>query len=106
MTRRLTFFFSSRRRHTRLQGDWSADVCSSDLLCQRGARCQVHTQPDEKQELAHQATPEPRLRSTSSCDPPRCTEQAEASLTPCKKPRTQDGPDDERAKNNPNRGIR
>src|SRR5256885_9492838 len=29
--RRLLFFFSSRRRHTRLQGDWSSDVCSSDL---------------------------------------------------------------------------
>src|SRR5256885_632205 len=26
----LNFFFSSRRRHTRLQGDWSSDVCSSD----------------------------------------------------------------------------
>src|SRR5256885_10217573 len=25
-------FFSSRRRHTRLQGDWSSDVCSSDLF--------------------------------------------------------------------------
>src|SRR6516162_5907529 len=25
------FVFSSRRRHTRLQGDWSSDVCSSDL---------------------------------------------------------------------------
>src|ERR687897_868405 len=25
------FFFSSRRRHTRLQGDWSSDVCSSNL---------------------------------------------------------------------------
>src|SRR5256885_3467434 len=25
------FFFSSRRRHTRLQGDWSSDVYSSDL---------------------------------------------------------------------------
>src|SRR5256885_9527686 len=25
------FFFSRRRRHTRLQGDWSSDVCSSDL---------------------------------------------------------------------------
>src|SRR5205807_7700318 len=24
-------FFSSRRRHTRLQGDWSSDVCYSDL---------------------------------------------------------------------------
>src|SRR5574337_1339386 len=34
------FFFSSRRLHTRLSGDWSSDVCSSDLksllfLCKR-----------------------------------------------------------------------
>ena len=27
----LGFFFSSRRRHTRYIGDWSSDVCSSDL---------------------------------------------------------------------------
>src|SRR5437879_11120598 len=27
----LLFFFSSRRRHTRYIGDWSSDVCSSDL---------------------------------------------------------------------------
>src|SRR6267154_4460808 len=27
----LIFFFSSRRRHTRWTGDWSSDVCSSDL---------------------------------------------------------------------------
>src|SRR5207248_8743071 len=26
------FFFSSRRRHTRSYGDWSSDVCSSDLV--------------------------------------------------------------------------
>src|SRR2546426_7173832 len=32
------FFFSSRRRHTRLQGDWSSDVCSSDLLRDRFLR--------------------------------------------------------------------
>src|SRR5437763_16590974 len=30
------FFFSSRRRHTRYIGDWSSDVCSSDLGCQLG----------------------------------------------------------------------
>src|SRR5438270_12194378 len=36
------FFFSSRRRHTRFDCDWSSDVCSSDLsrrgfhLCQPG----------------------------------------------------------------------
>src|SRR5215210_565957 len=28
----LFFFFSSRRRHTRYIGDWSSDVCSSDLF--------------------------------------------------------------------------
>src|SRR2546430_11481002 len=27
------FFFSSRRRHTRFDCDWSSDVCSSDLDC-------------------------------------------------------------------------
>src|SRR2546430_12309179 len=29
--RALVFFFSSRRRHTRFDCDWSSDVCSSDL---------------------------------------------------------------------------
>src|SRR5256885_8145445 len=32
-----TFFFSSRRRHTRLQ-DWSSDVCSSDLFAPGSGR--------------------------------------------------------------------
>src|SRR6267154_5385650 len=31
------FFFSSRRRHTRWTGDWSSDVCSSDLTNVRAA---------------------------------------------------------------------
>src|SRR5690348_3643294 len=35
------FFFSSRRRHTRWTGDWSSDVCSSDL--DRGNRCNMRT---------------------------------------------------------------
>src|SRR5256886_16837897 len=29
------FFFSSRRRHTRFDCDWSSDVCSSDLYVAR-----------------------------------------------------------------------
>src|SRR5438445_9998355 len=40
-----TFFFSSRRRHTKYWRDWSSDVCSSDLdaeadrfLLENGAR--------------------------------------------------------------------
>src|SRR5256885_2987861 len=40
------FFFSSRRRHTRLQGDWSSDVCSSDLAGRaRGARARSRFGP-------------------------------------------------------------
>src|SRR2546430_5021806 len=31
------FFFSSRRRHTRFDCDWSSDVCSSDLERRRAA---------------------------------------------------------------------
>src|SRR2546430_11916004 len=29
---KVMFFFSSRRRHTRFDCDWSSDVCSSDLV--------------------------------------------------------------------------
>src|SRR5256885_3158710 len=40
--------FSSRRRHTRLQGDWSSDVCSSDLSitassCSLRGNCQARS---------------------------------------------------------------
>src|SRR5256885_12203274 len=35
--------FTSRRRHTRLQGDWISDVCSSDL--DRVAPCKPWQQP-------------------------------------------------------------
>src|SRR5256885_8795100 len=64
------FFFSSRRRHTRLQGDWSSDVCSSDLGdvgagqadhiegielgCIDGSRREIATQANFTK-IAHQA---------------------------------------------------
>src|SRR5215470_8075645 len=35
-----SFFFSSRRRHTRCYRDWSSDVCSSDLGCGVASRAQ------------------------------------------------------------------
>src|SRR5256885_3589065 len=47
----LDFFFSSRRRHTRLQGDWSSDVCSSDLAALAAGdvsplvRAHLHVEP-------------------------------------------------------------
>src|SRR5258706_8074069 len=43
------FFFSSRRRHTRLVSDWSSDVCSSDL--QRPARLVSATYWGEDQSM-------------------------------------------------------
>src|SRR2546426_9718322 len=53
----LCFFFSSRRRHTRLQGDWSSDVCSSDLLQidRRNVRRDISRRDDrlEALELRH-----------------------------------------------------
>src|SRR2546427_8505172 len=56
----LFFFFSSRRRHTRFDCDWSSDVCSSDLSpsparrwdTRRGTPCR----------------PQPPRRSASRCD--------------------------------------
>src|ERR1019366_5689172 len=42
------FFFSSRRRHTRLVSDWSSDVCSSDLTGPSPvAQCHPHRSADE-----------------------------------------------------------
>src|SRR2546430_7109084 len=38
----LFFFFSSRRRHTRFDCDWSSDVCSSDLPRLRHREPQLH----------------------------------------------------------------
>src|SRR2546427_13111675 len=43
------FFFSSRRRHTRFDCDWSSDVCSSDL---------AHVEPSRRA---------PRAASTGTC---------------------------------------
>src|SRR2546430_9822000 len=38
--RTIAVFFSSRRRHTRFDCDWSSDVCSSDLAPTAGGFCQ------------------------------------------------------------------
>src|SRR6266487_6356972 len=51
------FFFSSRRRHTRWTGDWSSDVCSSDLEMQRRrGRQQAYNE-------AHDITPRSIVKS-------------------------------------------
>src|SRR2546430_15062141 len=47
---RVCFFFSSRRRHTIFDCDWSSDVCSSDLIFGDGAAAPlvVHSDGDEE----------------------------------------------------------
>src|SRR5437762_10398396 len=52
------FFFSSRRRHTRYIGDWSSDVCSSDLKSAELIR--VHLE-GEGFKVLHAATAEAAL---------------------------------------------
>src|SRR2546430_7258497 len=61
------FFFSSRRRHTRFDCDWSSDVCSSDLA----AHEHVVSPHDEAQDgdghhrIHHHAVAEDRLAAES-----------------------------------------
>src|SRR5258706_7605161 len=58
----LFFFFSSRRRHTRLVSDWSSDVCSSDL----------QIQADQATEYPAQKLPrDPRRDVGNAADPPQ-----------------------------------
>src|SRR5712692_1045907 len=47
------FFFSSRRRHTSWNGDWSSDVCSSDLFT-RQTLFFTATMPPEIQRITEQ----------------------------------------------------
>src|SRR5262249_58369921 len=56
------FFFSSRRRHTRLVSDWSSDVCSSDLLQRKDP---AGTPPHDKS-IARNRT---RGRHSCTCHP-------------------------------------
>src|SRR5437879_3770770 len=48
------FFFSSRRRHTRYIGDWSSDVCSSDLFEKRDALNQEAQLLRQERDLVHE----------------------------------------------------
>src|SRR5437867_12993558 len=59
----LFFFFSSRRRHTRSYGDWSSDVCSSDL-CRASPRGRTSPFPSPTPaSRAPNGAPAPRRRS-------------------------------------------
>src|SRR5256885_17007722 len=63
------FFVSSRRRHTRLQGDWSSDVCSSDL---HRTRATVKTLPVNVRRTLLMVVSPPwwyRIASNRACAP-------------------------------------
>src|SRR2546430_6260229 len=44
----ILFFFSSRRRHTRFDCDWSSDVCSSDLEVASGTTKKIKVRTYER----------------------------------------------------------
>src|SRR2546430_3765886 len=66
------FFFSSRRRHTRFDCDWSSDVCSSDLhhVAPHGAgrplACRA-PQPGQHLERSEEHTSELQSQSNLVC---------------------------------------
>src|SRR5437879_2275939 len=60
------FFFSSRRRHTRYIGDWSSDVCSSDLSGSKQFR-PIKSRSERKQAILVILVPEKRARSDKCC---------------------------------------
>src|SRR5437016_6431872 len=55
------FFFSSRRRHTRLVSDWSSDVCSSDLPWSRSRITQRRRWAEQTPDSIHNAGSPPRV---------------------------------------------
>src|SRR6266487_6324649 len=63
LSKRCFFFFSSRRRHTRWTGDWSSDVCSSDLDAREApGGGEIHLRPwRHRHELEPFGRPTPQL---------------------------------------------
>src|SRR5206468_7158122 len=50
---RALFFFSSRRRHTSSDRDWSSDVCSSDLVWEAAVPSPAAERPVKAPALSH-----------------------------------------------------
>src|SRR4051794_41435959 len=63
------FFFSSRRRHTRWTGDWSSDVCSSDLSSDGSQRVATETGDEDvaNRDLGGDALATVRTRDINAC---------------------------------------
>src|SRR6266480_5817072 len=93
------FFFSSRRRHTRLTCDWSSDVCSSDLASPPSAKtsrardrpCAPRAGRPNPRRLRERREPLPPSRhgAAQRASPPPCpprrpgNEKRETGNVPC-----------------------
>src|SRR5207248_6651779 len=64
--------FSSRRRHTRSYGDWSSDVCSSDLTENMTTGTNESTGPDPDRPRAD--VPQPQWKTAFSAPRPAPTD--------------------------------
>src|SRR5437764_3740715 len=78
----LHFFFSSRRRHTRYIGDWSSDVCSSDLYFKRTPRSPIAPAIGTKYGTSIASS----LRIVSACNSPRRSSRSR-KICPSVRPR-------------------
>src|SRR5256885_8096323 len=85
------FFFSSRRRHTRLQGDWSSDVCSSDLRPITGSlsrRCapttRSETRPGRRRTAPRQAPGDWARRAASRPPGTACAGRSQIGRAACR----------------------
>src|SRR5437762_12369722 len=78
------FFFSSRRRHTRYIGDWSSDVCSSDL--ERILRVHVPRAVNPEALAGHELDDlqPPWRRQSASLDPTRSVAQGQIGRASCR----------------------
>src|SRR5207248_7462410 len=65
------FFFSSRRRHTISYGDWSSDVCSSDLPVRGRKGAGFRLCRTEHRSVLHRRNPAP-LRPLTGLGSPGC----------------------------------
>src|SRR5207248_8906179 len=88
--RRFCFFFSSRRRHTRSYGDWSSDVCSSDLWTHFGISGPVALNASRHWERARLAGADARL--TVSFCPEHSFERIDERLIAAAKARPRASP--------------
>src|SRR5437867_1033831 len=66
------FFFSSRRRHTRSYGDWSSDVCSSDLSSARRRHSRTLLSRAKSRRVRSSSSAGRDHRQVSIGEAPRC----------------------------------